>query len=64
MQTPAISLARVAKYRAEMARDVLEAARDNNDGIVIAACIRVRHGWMLSHPVARADLDLIDEFTV
>jgi uncharacterized radical SAM superfamily protein len=55
-------MVRVTKFRAEDALSVLEAARDNNDAPVIAACIRVRQGWMLGRRVARADLDLIAEF--
>jgi hypothetical protein len=53
---------RVAKFRADMARDVLDAAKDAGDEMVIAACRRVRQAWLLAHKVSRSDLDLIEAF--
>jgi hypothetical protein len=55
---------RVAKFRAEMASEVLEGARHNNDAIVIAACVRIRQGWLLGRKVAREDLALVEEFSL
>jgi hypothetical protein len=54
---------RVAEFRANMAAEVLVAARDCGDAMVIGACIRVRNGWLLGHRVAIADLDLIQTFS-
>jgi len=54
---------RVAKFQAEMARELLPRARDAQDPLVIAACIRVRQGWMLGHRVAQSDLELVEAFS-
>ena len=53
---------RVAQYQADMAMDVLAAAHDAGDALVIAACRRVRAAWLLGHEVARADLELVETF--
>ena len=53
---------RVAQFRAEQAREVLPMARDNQDGAVIAACLRVLDGWRFARRVSRADMDLVEAF--
>ena len=55
-------MSRVAQFRADMAREVLEAAKDAGDETVIAACRRVRQAWLLGRRVDRADLELIEAF--
>jgi hypothetical protein len=55
-------MTRVAKFRADQAKEVLECARDCNDAIVINACVRIRQGWLLGHKVAKSDIDIIAEF--
>ena len=53
---------RVAQFRAEQAREVLPMARDNQDGAVIAACLRVLEGWLLGRRVGRGDIELVEAF--
>ena len=56
------TMVRVAKFRAEMALEVLEAAKDAGDEMVTAVCRKVRTAWLLGHRVDRAELALIEAF--
>ena len=58
-----IPVKRVARFQAEMARELLPRARDTQDPLVIAACIRVRNCWLLGHRVAKEDLELVEAFS-
>lgn len=53
---------RVARFRAEMALEVLEAAKDANDALVADACRRVRQGWLLGRKASASDISLVEEF--
>lgn len=55
-------MVRVAKFRADMALEVLEAAKDARDEAVIQACRRVRVAWFLAKKASKADLALIEAF--
>jgi hypothetical protein len=49
-------------FGADMAIEVLEAAKDARDMMVVSACRRVHTAWLLARRVERADRDLIAAF--
>lgn len=55
-------MVRVRKFHAEAALEVLEAAKDVGDAMVINACRRVRQGWLLAHRVASTDIQIVRDF--
>lgn len=56
------TMIRVTTPRAQMAWDVLEAAKANGDDHVATICRRVREAWLLGKRVSSADIAIVEEF--